>query len=103
MNKTKGVAHALDHFGNSLNFVVVGIDQRLHVGRIHSHPAGHRRYRAGDPAYSGTKTIAIIGTLLRVRSIGDGKSAGPEVLLNPASLEKIRQTIIVPINQLKEE
>jgi hypothetical protein len=52
----------LDHIYHSLDFVAAGIDQWLHIGRIHSHPAGHRPCRGRDPAYSRTKSrIAIWG------------------------------------------
>ncbi len=53
----KGVEHALDHIGYSLNFVASGIAHWLHDGWGHSYPAGHRYHRLSGPTYSGTKNI----------------------------------------------
>jgi hypothetical protein len=64
----KGVKHALDYIGNSLDFVASGIDQWLHYGWVHSYPTGHCRYRVSDPTYSGTKNIVAIRSL-----VGEGK------------------------------
>ena len=59
----KGVEHALDHIGDSLNSVASGIARWLHDGWIHSYPAGHRHRCSTDPGYSRTKTILAIWTL----------------------------------------
>jgi hypothetical protein len=58
----KGVEHALDPIGDSLDSVASGIGEWLHDGWDHSYPAGHRRYRVGGPTYSGTKNIVAIWT-----------------------------------------
>jgi hypothetical protein len=55
----KGAGHALDHICDSLNSVGAGIVDRLHDGRRHSCPAGHRHRRGGDPGYSGTTSVTI--------------------------------------------
>jgi hypothetical protein len=54
----------LNHFCDSLNFVVVGISERLHNGWSHSHPAGHCHHCGADPNYSRTKTIVAVWTLV---------------------------------------
>ena len=61
--RQKGVEHALDHIGYSLNFVASGIPYWLHDGWGHSYPAGHCRHRLSGPTYSGTKNIVAIWTL----------------------------------------
>jgi len=61
--RRKGVKHALDHIGDSFNFVASGIGERLHAGRICSYPPGHRRHRGTDPSHSGTKNILAIWPL----------------------------------------
>ena len=58
----KGVEHALDHIGDSLNFVASGIAHWLHDGWTHSYPAGHCHHRVSGPTYSGTKNIVAIWT-----------------------------------------
>jgi hypothetical protein len=60
--RQKGVEHALDHIGDSLNFVASGNVYWLHDGWGHSYPAGHRHYRVSGPTYSGTKNIVAIWT-----------------------------------------
>jgi hypothetical protein len=69
----KGVEHALDYIGDSLDFVASGIDQWLHDGWIHSYPAGHCRHRVNSPAYSGTKNIVAIWPIA-----GEGEVLGKE-------------------------
>jgi len=56
---------ALDPVRDSLDFVAVWIDQWLHDGWGHSHPAGHRHRRDGDSSDSGT---TIIGDMQRTCS-----------------------------------
>ena len=73
--RQKGVEHALDHIGDSLNSVASGIAQWLHDGRGHSCPAGHCRHRVGGPPYSGTKNSVAIWTLA-----GEGEAFGKEVV-----------------------
>ena len=96
----KGVEHALDHIGDSLDSVASGIGEWLHDGWGHSYPAGHCRHRVGGPPYSGTKGIVAIWTLA-----GEGELFGKEVvrrsrkilpnLLIP-SVEKVSQPAISP-------
>ena len=69
--RQKGVEHALDRIGDSLNFVASGIAHWLHDGWGHSYPAGHRHHRVSGPTYSGTKNIVAIWTLA-----GDGEVFG---------------------------
>ena len=52
----KGGKHALDPICGSFNSVGTGIDDRLHAGRRHSYPVGHRHRRDIDSIYSRTKT-----------------------------------------------
>jgi len=63
----------VDHFCNSLNFVVAGIDQWVHDWRICSSPTGHRHRRGADPSHSGTKTLVAVSTLA-----GEGEGLGKE-------------------------
>jgi len=56
----KGGEHALDHICDSFNSVRTGIADRLHAGRRHSCPAGHRHRRDIDSIYSRTKTSVTI-------------------------------------------
>src|SRR4030042_179469 len=70
----KGVEHALDHIGDSLDSVASGIAHQLHDGGGHPYPPGHRRHRPGDPSYSGTKGIGAIWTVA-----GEGAVFGKEV------------------------
>ena len=65
--RQKGVEHALDHIGDSFNFVASGIAHWLHDGWGHSYPAGHRRHRVSSETYSGTKNIIAIWTPCRRR------------------------------------
>jgi len=76
----KGVEHALDHIGDSFDFVASGIAHWLHDGWGHSHPAGHRRHRVSGPTYSGKENIVAIWTLAggKVRYLEKRCSAGPE-------------------------
>ena len=60
--RQKGVEHALDHIGDSLNFVASGIAHWLHDGWGYSCPAGHCRHRVSGPTDSGTKNIVAIQT-----------------------------------------
>jgi len=53
----------LDPIRDSLRFVAAGIDQWLHDGWGHSHPAGHRHRRGSDSSVSGTKISVAIWTL----------------------------------------
>ncbi len=73
--RQKGVDHALDHIGDSLNFVASGIAHWLHDGWGHSYPVGHCRHRVGGPSYSRTKGIAAIWTLA-----GEGEEFVKEVV-----------------------
>ena len=93
--RQKGVEHALDHIGDSLNFVASGIAHWLHDGWGHSYPAGHRYRRGTDPSYSGTKVMVAIWTLA-----GEGEVFGKEVVsrsgkilpnLTIPSVEKVSQ------------
>ena len=61
-SRQKGVEHALDYIGDSLNSVASGIAHGLHDGWGHSYPAGHRCHRVSSPTYSGTKNIVAIWT-----------------------------------------
>jgi hypothetical protein len=98
--RQKGVEHALDHIGDSLNSVASGIAHWLHDGWGHSYPAGHRRHRVSGPAYSGTKNIITIWTFA-----GEGEVFGKEVFsrsekilpnLTISSAEKVPQPTISP-------
>ena len=71
----KGVEHALDHIGDSLNSVASGIAHWLHDGWGHSYPAGHRHHRVSCPTYPGTKVMGAIWTLAR-----EGEVFGKEVV-----------------------
>jgi len=73
--RQKGVEHALDHIGDSPNFVASGIAHWLHDGWGHSYPAGHRHRRGTDPGHSGTKTMVAIWTLA-----GEGEVFGKKVV-----------------------
>ena len=66
--------NALDHFCDSPDFVASGVGERLHDGRSHSCPAGHRHHRLSGPAYSGTKIIVAMRTLA-----GEGEACGKQV------------------------
>ncbi len=61
--KRKGADHAMDHFCNSLDFVVIRIRQRLYDWRIHSYPPGDRHRRGTDSNYPGPKTTIVIWIL----------------------------------------
>ena len=63
----------MDHIGDSLNSVVVGISWWLYGWWTYSSPAGHRARRGTDPGHSGTKTIVAIWTLA-----GEGEVFGKE-------------------------
>ena len=56
----KGHHYVVDHFRYSYDLVVVGIYQRLHHRRFHSHPARDRYCRGADTDYSGPKTIVAV-------------------------------------------
>ena len=58
--RQKGVEHALNHIGDSLNFVASGNVYWLHDGWGYSYPAGYRHHRVSGPTYSGTKSIVAI-------------------------------------------
>ena len=73
--RQKGVEHALDHIGDSLNFVASGIAHWLHVGWGHSYSAGRCHHRVGGPPYSGTKNIVAAWPLA-----GKGEEFGKEVI-----------------------
>ena len=64
----------MGHRCHSLNFMAVGIFERLCRWWAHSCPAGHRHRRRGDPSDSGTKGIVAIWTL-----VGAGEVFGKEV------------------------
>src|SRR4030042_611667 len=72
--RQKGVEHALDHRGDSIDFVVVGISRWLYGWWTHSYPAGHRDRRCADPSHPGTKVMVAIWTLA-----GEGEEFGKEV------------------------
>ena len=104
--RQKGVEHALDHIGDSLNSVASGIAHWLHDGWGHSYPAGHRRHRVSGPAYSGTKNIVAIWTLA-----GEGEVFGKEVVNRSRKIfpkftipseEEVSQPIIPPQTYRKE-
>jgi hypothetical protein len=65
----------LDHICGSTGFVGVGIDDRVHVGRRYSCPAGHRHYCDPDPGASRTKTgvtrwtFATQGELFEIKEL----------------------------------
>ncbi len=65
----------MDHICDPRNSVAFGINQRLHDGRGHSYPAGHRHRRNIDPSNSGSKTIVALWTLF-----GGGRVFGMEVV-----------------------
>ena len=73
--RRKGVEHALDHIGDSLDFVASGIGERLHAGRIRSYPPGHRPHRGSGQTYSGQKNILAMWPLT-----GEGEVVGKEVV-----------------------
>jgi len=73
--RQKGVEHALDYIGDSLNFVASGIGEWLHDGWGHSYSAGHCHHRVGGSPYSGTKNNVAICTLA-----GEGEIVGKEVV-----------------------
>ena len=60
--RQKGAKHAVDHMCDPLNFVAAGIGQRLHDGRGHSPPPGHRRRGGAGSIYSGAKMMVRIRT-----------------------------------------
>ena len=96
----KGVEHALDPIGDSLDSVASGIGEWLHDGRGHSYPAGDRHRRGTDPGDSGKKNLVAIWTLA-----GEGEVIGKEVVsrsrkilpkLTIPSVKKVSQPAISP-------
>ena len=98
--RRKGVEHALDHIGDSLNFVASGIGERVHDGRDHSYPPGHRHRRGTGPRHSGQKNILAIlpragaGAVLGKGVVGRSRKILPNRTI--ASGEKVSQRIISP-------
>ena len=70
----KGGRNALDHFYHSTRLMASGTGERLHDGWCCPCPAGHRRYRAGCPAHSGTKS-----TVEKQALAEEGEASGKEV------------------------
>ena len=89
LRRQKGVEHALDHIGDSLNSVASGIAYWLHDGWGHSYPTGHRHHRVSGPTYSGTKNIVAIWTLA-----GEGEVFGKEVV---SMSRKILPNLLIPL------
>jgi len=77
----------LDHICDSISSVGAGIDNRLHDGRRHSYPAGHRHRCVAGPDYSGPKTSVRIRTLA-----GQGEVFGKEVVSNPERFYRIYES-----------
>jgi hypothetical protein len=86
--RQKGVEHALDRIGDSLNFVASGIAHWLHDGWGHSYSAGHCHHRVSGPTYSGTKNIVAIWT-----PAGEGEVFGKEVVNRS---RKILPNLMIP-------
>jgi len=74
----------LDHICDSLNFVVAGIDDRLHDGWNHSYPAGICHRCGIGSGFSGPKTIVRIWTL-----VGQDEVFGKEVFSRPERFYRI--------------
>ena len=60
VGKKKGAEHALYHRYHPLDSVAAGIVQRLHAGRRHSRPPGHRPRCCGGPGPSGPEASVRI-------------------------------------------
>ena len=84
----KGKDHALDPIRDSLGFVAAGIDQWLHDGWGHSHPAGHRHRGCGDSSDSGTEIIVDIWTLT-----GKDEAFGDEGICRSGKNSRILRTL----------
>jgi hypothetical protein len=67
------------------------IDQRLHDGWGHSHPAGHRHRRGSDSSASGTTIIGNIWT-----PAGEGEACGEE---GGSKLGKILPNLTIPFSR----
>ena len=89
--RRKGTEHAVDHICHSRNFVAAGIGQRLHDGRGHSPPPGHRRRGGAGSIYSGAKMMVRIRT-----PGGEGKVFEKGVVSRPEKFFEPTKSSLVP-------
>ena len=63
LNNQKGESYAVDDCCGAGNFVVTGVSDQLHDGRVHSRHTGDCHYCCGNRLYSGAENVVAIWSL----------------------------------------